>query len=95
MDTAVIVDFISQIRQLRTKDMLTLKNIFDQLWTNTSNYKLIKRVDFVFDSYIEQSLKEGERERLRNADPIELIKIKQKTLIPVQIDRFWSSGKNK
>jgi hypothetical protein len=95
MDTAVIVDFMPQIRQLRTKDMLTFKNIFDQLWTNTSNYKRIKRVDFVFDSYIEQSLKEGERERRRNADPMELIKIKQETLIPVQMDRFWSSGKNK
>lgn len=42
MDSAVIVDFISQIRQLRTKDMLTFKTIFDQLWTNTSNYKRIK-----------------------------------------------------
>ncbi|KAG8176011.1 hypothetical protein JTE90_007008 [Oedothorax gibbosus] len=86
---------MSQIRQLKTKEMQTFKNLFDQLWNNASNYKRIKRIDFVFDSYVEHSLKEGERERRRNVDPIELIKIEQDTPIPIQMDRFWSSCKNK
>ncbi|KAG8173414.1 hypothetical protein JTE90_021680 [Oedothorax gibbosus] len=47
------------------------------------------------ESYVEHSLKEGERERRRNVDPIELIKIEQDTPIPIQMDRFWSSCKNK
>ncbi|KAG8196935.1 hypothetical protein JTE90_027638 [Oedothorax gibbosus] len=86
---------MSQIRQLKTKEMQTFKNLIDQLWNNASNYKRIKRIDFVFDSYVEHSLKEGERERRRNVDPIELIKIEQDTPIPIQMDRFWSSCKNK
>ncbi|KAG8193314.1 hypothetical protein JTE90_003798 [Oedothorax gibbosus] len=86
---------MSQIRQLKTKEMQTFKNLFDHLWNNASNYKIIKRIDFVFDSYVEHSLKEGERERRRNVDPIELIQIEQDTHIPIQMDRFWSSCKNK
>ena len=50
---------------------------------------------WIFDSYIENSIKEGERKRRLAGQPREFVVIQEDTRIPVQRDRFWSSSSNK
>ena len=54
------------------------------------------QVDFIFDSYIENSIKESERQ-LRSAvgAPLQFVQLEETSPIPVQIERFWSSSINK
>lgn len=52
-------------------------------------------MDIVYDSYIGSSLKEGERKRRTDCEPLELVNLSLDTKIPVQIDRFWASPMNK
>ena len=49
----------------------------------------------VFDSYLELSLKECERNRRTNVHPIDIIGMTPATLIPQQLDKFWASTTNK
>jgi hypothetical protein len=53
-------------------------------------------VHLVPDSYIEMSLKEGER--MRRSDPttgIDIVGMSRDTPIPQQLEKFWASQKNK
>ena len=51
--------------------------------------------NLMFDSYIEASVKEGERKGRADCEPLELLHFTLNTKIPVQIDRFWACPTNK
>ena len=53
-----------------------------------------RSIHIVFDSYQEKSLKESTRNSRSNS-PMEILKIDNLTPIPKQMDKFWSSSKNK
>ena len=50
---------------------------------------------FAYDSYIEISLKEGERLRRAADGTIDIIEIKKDTPLPKQMPQFWASPSNK
>ena len=54
------------------------------------------QIDIVYDSYIENSIKDSERRR-RSSDiePVEYVNLSLDSPSPVEIDRFWASSKNK
>ena len=47
----------------------------------------------MFDSYVEGSIKDSERNWRQDKAPIEMTEID--TPVPVEIARFWSSSNNK
>ena len=53
------------------------------------------RIDIIYDSYINDSLKECERLRRSKCEPIHLKDIQLETKLPVQLDQFWASASNK
>ena len=53
------------------------------------------RIDFVFDTYKEMSIKDSERTRRGNTKPIEISTVMKDTPLPVRMETFWPSGKNK
>ena len=53
------------------------------------------RIDLVFDSYLDRFIKDSERKKRAKKSPIELHNIERKTPLPVEMDRFWPSSKNK
>lgn len=57
--------------------------------------KRASRTDFVFDSYVERSIKDSERQKRENKSPRELHKIEIKTPLPEEMDRLWPSSNNK
>ena len=67
----------------------TLLHIFEQL------SKQCMRIDIVFDLYLNNSVKGYERLRRSKVDSIETLILRYDQQLPVDIDRFWSSNKNK
>ena len=87
---------MAYLRKIKTK---TLK-AFGDLCDKTLKMVLIKatkasRIDFVFDTYIEGSIKDAERVRRSTQKAIEINNIVAETRLPVDMETFWSSNSNK
>ena len=50
---------------------------------------------FVFDSYIQNSLKECEREHRGTEKAVDVVNLSADTSIPLEMERLWASSKNK
>ena len=96
LSTHVVVDFMSRVRQSKMSQSLTLGGLCEK--TLSSALKICPQqlmLHIVFDSYVELSLKECERNRRTTVDPIDIIGMTTDTLIPQQTDKFWASTTNK
>ena len=86
---------MSQIRKYPTTKLRNFNELFD-IATNVFINASVAQIDIIYDSYLENSIKECERiRRSRDCEPLEFVNLKATSPIPVQIDRFWASGKNK
>ena len=88
--TAMVVDFMSIIRRQPLQNMMV-----KSAWLSVQHSCVFYHLDIVFDGYIEDSIKEGERRSHVNCEPLEVINMLLARKIPVQIDRFWASPANK
>ena len=61
--TAIIVDFMSMVRKVQFTKLNTFSESFDRVWMMIQNICNASGFHFVFDSYIQNSLKECEGER--------------------------------
>ena len=94
--TAAMIDFMSQIRWYPTTKLKTFNDIITVAMTTTMNAPTIEQIDIIYDSYLEDSIKECERIRRRSTcEPLEFMNLKVTSAIPVQIDRFWGWEENK
>ena len=76
--------------------LATYEDFFKALWrTFSSLSKGCFRIDIVFDTYLRHSIKQGERNRRSELDPIETNITSVKQQLPVEMDRFWPSSENK
>lgn len=94
--TSYILDVMAAIRKIGTKNHLNFGNLCDAVlrYVQTSA-KNAKRIDLIFDSYLKRTIKDSERQRRKMKSPIELQDISRETPLPIEMDRFWPSGKNK
>ena len=89
---------MAHARKIPTKKMMlaTYEDFFKALWrTFSSLSKGCFRIDIVFDTYLRHSIKQGERNRRSELDPIETNITSVKQQLPVEMDRFWPSSENK
>ena len=96
LKTGCIVDVMANVRKIKVNDMDDFGEFCDgmmQLVQHAS--KGASRIDLVFDSYLDRSIKDSERQKRETKTPIDLMEMDRKTPIPVQMDRFWPSNKNK
>ena len=95
--THVVVDFMSNMRQMQLAHFRNFGAVIDSIINSASCLSQnVKFIHLVLDSYIEMSLKEGER--MRRTDPstgIDLIGMNRDTPIPLQLEKFWASQENK
>ena len=95
--THVVVDFMSKMRQMPLGQFPNVGAVIDAIITSAScNSHESDCINLVLDSYIDMSLKEGER--MRRTDPttgINTVGMTRDTPIPQQLDKFWSSQENK
>ena len=93
----------SQTRSLfgtenQRSDQWTFGGMIKELFTRvTRQFAGAKTSHFIFDSYIDYSLKGGERisRTGKSKGVINLAKILSAIKVPEQMDKFWSSEKNK
>lgn len=93
----LIVDVMYVCRLLKWKKLLTFYD-FGTCFCQYVYHQLtdqVKRIDFIFDSYLQYSIKSGEHLCRYGEESIELHKITNETPMPVQEKLFWSSGNNK
>ena len=96
LQTAYIADVIANIRKIKTKDIKTFGNFYEQFLDYISAIcGGPDRLGLVFDSYVEGSIKESERMRCQDKAPIEMNSIHYDTPLPIEMDRFWPSSNNK
>ena len=96
MRTATVVDFMSLIRRYPTSKLKTFNDLFNIATYSILHAPCVEEIDIVYDSYLEDSIKECERIRRRSSfEPLEFVNLKITTPIPVQMDRFWACGKKK
>lgn len=95
--THVVVDFMSKMRQMPLNQFPSLGAAIDAVITSTSH--LSQEAQFthlVLDSYLQMSVKEGERARRSNpASGIKIIGMNRATPVPQQLEKFWASVDNK
>lgn len=91
------IDVMYVCRVLKWKQLTAFKDFANAFCKYISENLKIKvtRIDFVCDSYIELSIKNGERLYRYGEKSIDLNAIYEDTPMPVQEKLFWSSDKNK
>ena len=95
-NATIIVDFMSAIRKFPLNKFSCIKDALECLWSMTTKAGEVNQVDIVFDSYVENSIKESTRASRSNAvEPVEYVNILLESSPPGEVDRFWASSKNK
>ena len=95
LKTALIVDFMSIVRKINTTQCQIFKDILEKLWSIIYNSCTFQRLDIIYDSYIEQSIKFSERQRRAVTNDILVSNIECSSYIPSQFEKFWASDRNK
>ena len=96
LPTHAVIDVMAKLRQMPFQEFSTIGTLLNGLidlaigLCKDANY-----IHFVLDSYIELSLKEGERLKRSKVSPIDIIDMSPDTPTPHQEDKFWASEKNK
>ena len=93
--TVMILDFISIIRRQLLQNMAVFEDIIKSIWLSVQNSCKFNHLNVAFDSYIENSIKEGERRSRVKYEALEVINMSLASKVPVQINRIWASPANK
>ena len=88
LKTALIVDFMSNVRKINATQRQIFKNILAKLWSIIYNSCTFQRLDIICDSYIEQSVKFSERQRQAITNGILVCNIECSSYIPSQMRKF-------
>ena len=93
--TNLCVDFMSLMRRVNLSKCLTFKDSFEIVWSRITNTCAFQQVNIVFDSYLDESIKFGERERRTVSRPLVIVNMQEESHIPAQIEKFWENNSNK
>ena len=74
--SVVIVDFMSVVRKVPFAKCSTFKAALAFVWHLVTTAVSAGRVDIVYDSYLEGSIKESERRRRSPVDAVEVVNMK-------------------
>ena len=96
--TAYLFDVMANIRKIktRTRETKTFGDFVCNFLTfvkNTANSA--QRIDLIFDSYLEKTIKDSERKKRARTSAVELNKIKKDTHLPVKMENFGHQTKTR
>ena len=95
-NTTIIVDSMSAIRKVPLNKFICIKDALTCMWNMMLKVTGANQIDVVFDSYIENSIKESKRASHSNdVEPTEYVNLLLESPPPVELERFWASSKNK
>ena len=95
--TTYLIDVMACMRRVRVKSLKSFgdfisKGFFDII---QNICRRASRIDFVFDTYLDGSIKDSERKRRSSNKPIEINSVTEETPLPIDMDTFWPSSGNK
>ena len=95
----VLIDVMLLFRKLSWKNLNSFGDLVNAFCDYVKKYlhfvPNVKRIDFLFDSYFEKSVKNSERMRRKKHETINFYEINQMTKLPKQENKFWPSNNNK
>ena len=92
----IMIDFMSSIRKIPFSKLSTFSDVFECMWKSMTSVSKFDTIHIVYDSYIDDSIKEAERiRRAKESDPLEYIDLSLQSPLPVQLGRFWACSRNK
>ena len=95
-NTTAIVAVMAHLRRMRLANLNTIGDLCtDFLGYVHSLSHIANRTDFVFDTYIDASVKDSQRPRRCNCSPVDLNDVSPETPLPVTMESFWASSINK
>ncbi|KAG1675185.1 hypothetical protein GQR58_014808 [Nymphon striatum] len=95
-NTTSLMDVMGCLRRMRTGPINTFGELCKNFIEMASGLcRGSYRADFVFDTYVEGSIKDCERARRSTCRLIDLNTINSETKLPVSMDAFWASPSNK
>ena len=95
LQTVLLVDFMSMTRRMSLSELAVFEELLTATWKKVKSICQFPELHWIFDSCIDNSIKEGERKQELAGQPLELVVIQEDMSIPVQRHRFWSSSSNK
>ena len=75
LQTVLFVGFMSMIRRMSLSQLAVFGELFTETWRKVKSIGQFQELHWIFDSYIENSIKEGERKRRLAGQPLELVVI--------------------
>ena len=94
--TCVIVDFMSVIRSNHNQSSAkNFKELLDSVVLMAEKVVPSTMIQFVFDSYIDLTIKDSERIRRGTSVTYEIMELNPMTLLPKLMNSFWESDANK
>ena len=95
-NTTAIVDVMAHLHHMRLANLNTFGNLCSHFlgYVHSLSHNA-NHIDFVFDTYIDASVKDGERAGRCNCSPIDLNNVSPETPLPVTMESFWASSMNK
>ena len=96
MQVGYIADIMANVRKMIVKEFTNFgefsRGILDYIQISA---KGADRIDYIFDSYFDISIKNSKRKRRETISPIELNAVSEDTPLPVHVERFWTANRNK
>lgn len=92
VETCLVIDVMLVLRKLSFSPIKTFKELADKFCSYVSkkaDAQNIKRIDMVFDSYFEKSLKCTKHQRRCTSDSIPFYVINDKIKFPKRAGTFW------
>ena len=85
VSTCIVIDFMSMIRKVRFAKMVSINDVFQNLWQSVVSISIFDTIHIVYDSYTDDSIKECERmRRSTEVDPLEYVKLTGRSPVPVK-----------
>ncbi|KAK7086248.1 hypothetical protein SK128_013504 [Halocaridina rubra] len=91
-----IADVMASARKIITKEFTNFGEFAGAIVEYVQkSAKGAYRIDYIYDSYSDISIKDSERKRCETISPIELNVVSEEAPIPVQMEQFWPANRNK
>ena len=96
LKSLIMVEFMLQVRKISLRDKKTFRDVLNSLLQQIQFSCKSHLSDVIYDSYLESSAKKCERvKRAKSRIPLQFVLLTADTNIPVEMDQFKASNKNK
>ena len=94
--TSLVIDFMSLMRRIRLTNLQTFKESFEVMWKSILSVCEFNQLNIIYDSYITESIKYGERQRRAfSIEPLVFVNLQERSFIPEQVEMFCAGNSNK